>query len=240
LLVDGATRVLVDVGCGEKLAEKYGQKFADKFTDIYKLDRTKNSIEKSLAVHGVGFADITHVILTHLHFDHAGGATIWSEGKLRPTFPKAKYFVQRRNLETAKNPNVREKASYFKENFEPLLEAGCLTLLDGDGAEILPDISVRSTFGHTEAQQLVRVGTQKPGDCIIYGGDIIPTSSHIKLPFVMGYDLQPLVIIEEKRKILTELAAQDGVIFFEHDPKIAAARVKAEGSDFVLKEAVTL
>lgn len=240
LLISNDRKVLVDVGCGETLVEKYGEKFATKFVDMYKLDRSKNSIEASLRSHGLKFADITDVILTHLHFDHAGGATVFRNGKLNPTFPNATYYVQKQNLETAQNPNVREKASYFKENFEPLLEAGCLKVLDGDVKDLLPGIDVFVTFGHTEAQQLVRAGTARAKDSIIYGGDIIPTSSHIRLPFVMGYDLQPLVIIDEKRKILEELATTQGALFFEHDPHLSAARVRKEEKDFALAEPVAL
>ncbi len=240
LLLSDDMKILVDVGYGEKLKEKYGEKFADKFVSMYKVDRSKNSIEKSLARYQLKYEDITHVILTHLHFDHAGGATIWRDGKLQPTFPNAKYYVQKRNLETAQHPNVREKASYFKENFEPLIEAGCLELIDGDKENLLPDISVICTFGHTDAQQLVKVGTNKPGDSIVYGGDIIPTSSHVKLPFVMGYDLHPLTIIEEKKKILEQLSQNGGMVFFEHDPYMDAARVSFDGKDFQVTEKIML
>lgn len=241
LLLQGhGKNILVDVGCGEKLAEKYGEKFANKFADMYKLDRTKNSIEKSLKRHSLGFEDITDVILTHLHFDHAGGATIFDDGKLVPTFSKARYHLQKQNLETAQNPHPREKASYFKQNFEPLLEAGCLELIDGDQEEILPEIGVISTFGHTQAQQLVTVGKKGTADYLVYGGDIIPTSSHVRIPFIMGYDLQPLVIIEEKKKILQELSESGGVLFFEHDPYMDGARVHHDGKDFAVKEKLSL
>jgi len=237
LLVSAKHKILVDVGCGESLVEKYGEKFAAKFIDMYKLDRTKNSMEASLKRLGFTYEDITHVILTHLHFDHAGGATIFRDGNLMPTFPKAKYFVQKRNLATARNPNVREKASYFKENFIPLEEAKCLEVLDGDIENLLPDISVFNTFGHTEAQQLVRVGPAA-APLLIYGGDIVPTSSHVRLPFVMGYDLQPLVIIEEKKKFLTSLAQSKGIVFFEHDPFMDGARVQQDGADFTVSEKI--
>lgn len=226
--------ILVDVGLGENLKEKYGEKFALKFADMYKFDQSKNSLSKNLKKLGLGPNDITHVILTHLHFDHAGGATDFQNGKLVPTFPKAKYFVQRKNLATAQNPNAREKASYLKENFEPLVSAGVLELLDGDVENLLPEVSVFSTFGHTEAQQLVKVGNFD----LVYGGDIIPTSSHIRGPFVMGYDLHPLVIMEEKKKILSQVAEHKGMVFFEHDPFMVAARVELHGNDFQVSEKV--
>src|SRR5207244_884541 len=105
---------------GRDFIEKYGPKLGAKFAEIYAVEENGTSLEKSLRGHGLGVEKITHVILTHLHFDHAGGATCWRDGKIAPTFPNAKYFVQKSNLETARRPNIREKASYFAANFEPL------------------------------------------------------------------------------------------------------------------------
>lgn len=238
LLVSDKHKILVDVGLGELLKEKYGEKFALKFEDMYKFSQEKHSLSQSLRKLNIKEEEITDVILTHLHFDHAGGATIWRDGKLQPTFKNARYYIQRKNLEVAKNPNVREKASYFKENFEALIEAGCLKLLDGDVENLLPDVSVFVTNGHTEAQQLVRVGKANSSDSLVYCGDIIPTSSHVRGPFIMGYDLNPLLIIEEKSKVLETAAANNSLLFFEHDPYMDAARITKQGNDFAVSEKV--
>lgn len=238
LLISPEHKVLVDVGLGEKLSEKYGEKFATKFNDMYKLDQSKFSLTKSLKNYDLNPEDITDVILTHLHFDHAGGATVWKDGKLVPTFPNARYYIQKRNLEVAQNPNLREKASYFKENFEALVEADCLTLLEGNKENLLPGISVFVTNGHTEAQQLVRVGKEGSPESLFYGGDIIPTSTHVRLPFVMGYDLNPLLVISEKNEILKKASSSGGLVFFEHDPYMDAARISANGTDYSVIEKV--
>jgi glyoxylase-like metal-dependent hydrolase (beta-lactamase superfamily II) len=151
LLISDQKKILVDVGLGEKLTEKYGEKFANKFKEMYKWDQSKYSLSKSLHSLGLKEEDITDVILTHLHFDHAGGATIWRNGKLEPTFINAQYYIQSKNLEIARAPNVREKASYFKENFIPLEESGRLKLLNGDVENLLPNVSVFVTNGHTSS-----------------------------------------------------------------------------------------
>ena len=237
LLVSSKKKILVDVGLGGDFVEKYGEKLGSKFAEIYGVTSSRDSLEKSLQRHGLGCNDITDVILTHLHFDHAGGATKWENGKLVPTFPKAQYYVQSQNLEAARTPNLREKASYLPANFQPLVEAGRLKLLDG-GQELFPGVRVFVTNGHTQGQQLVEVSDG--GTSLIYCGDIIPTSSHVRLPFVMGYDLNPLLVIEEKRQILQRLAGKNGYIYFEHDPHCDAASVEGSGDDFRLKERLLL
>ncbi|MBK9294962.1 MAG: MBL fold metallo-hydrolase [Oligoflexia bacterium] len=237
LLISDKHKILVDVGLGDKLSEKYGEKFGQKFKEMYKWDQSKNTLTNSLKKHSLMLEDITDVILTHLHFDHAGGATTVENGELVPTFKNAKYYVQKKNLETAQNPNLREKASYFKENFEPLLENKVLNLLEGDVKNLLPQVSVFVTNGHTQAQQLVKIGEQNP---LIYCGDIIPTSTHVRLPFVMGYDLDPLLVIKEKQQILEGIASENGFVFFEHDPYMDAAKIVKVGSDFNVSEKVML
>ncbi len=240
LLISKNHKILVDAGLGETLPEKYGEKFAQKFVDMYKLDQTENSLTTSLNLHGLNVTDITDVILTHLHFDHAGGATVWRDGKLQPTFPNAQYYIQKKNLETAQTPNLREKASYFKQNYEALIEVGVLKIIDGNVDDLLPGVDVFVSNGHTIGQQLVRVRGDVLSETLIYGGDIIATSSHIRGPFVMGYDLNPLLVIEEKAQILEELAHKNGMIFFEHDPFMEAARVSKVEKDFAFKEKVSL
>ena len=222
--------VLIDCGIGGDFVEKYGDKLGPKFAEQYSVDSDTVSLESSLLKRGLTTDDITDVILTHLHFDHAGGATRFRDGGLKPTFNKAKYFVQSANLKTASAPNRRERASYFAANFQPLLEAGALIQLDGPVENLLPGISVGVSNGHTEGQQYVRIsdGTST----LYYCGDVIPTSSHVRLAWVMGYDLRPLDLIEEKAALLKSATAENAYLFFEHDPYMDVATVASDRADF--------
>lgn len=229
-----ARTILIDTGIGGDFNEKYGDKIGPKFAEIYAVDSGATSLEKSLATLNLTASDITDVVLTHLHFDHAGAAVSWRDGALRPTFPNAKYYVQKQNLETARNPNRRERASYFANNFEPLVSAGVLQILDGPVENLLPGVSVGLSHGHTSGHQYVRIsdGTTT----LYYCGDVIPTSSHVRLPWVMGYDLRPLDLIDEKAKLLDAAAKENAYLFFEHDPYLDAAQVKADRGDFTVTE----
>lgn len=233
----GHRRILIDCGIGGDFIAKYGEKLGSKFAEMYAVSEG-NSIEKNLNSLGISAGDITDVILTHLHFDHAGGATCERNGRLVPTFPNAKYYIQRANLETARHPNMREKASYFAPNFQPLIDAGVLTVLDGDQENLLPGVSVKVTNGHTQGQQTVRVSDDN--STLVYCGDLIPTSTHVRLAWVMGYDLQPLTLIEEKKEVLTPAAQNGWYLFFEHDPYLDAVQVEEKKGDFAVKERLTL
>jgi glyoxylase-like metal-dependent hydrolase (beta-lactamase superfamily II) len=239
LLLDGGPgkRILIDCGIGGDFVAKYGEKLGQKFAEMYSVS-AESSVEKSLNAHGLTTKDIDHVILTHLHFDHCGGATKFDGAKLVPTFENAQYYVQRENYETAMKPNIREKASYYSANFEPLREAGVLQFLEGRVDNLLPGISVLTTNGHTHMQQVVKVSLG--GDTLLYCGDLIPTSSHVRLAWVMGYDLEPLTLIEEKRELLTQAARENWTLFFEHDPYADAARVEEAKGDFTVRERLTL
>ena len=161
----------------------------------------------------------------------AAGAS--RDGKLVPTFENAQYYVQRANLETAQTPNRRERASYYAANFEPLIEAGVLKILDGPVVDLLPGISVGISDGHTLGQQYVRVSDGKT--TLYYCGDVIPTSSHVRLPWVMGYDLRPLDLIDEKAKLLEQAARESAYLFFEHDPYLDVTQVVADRGDFAVQ-----
>ena len=234
LLKSKDRKILIDCGNGGDFTAKYGEKLGPKFAEMYNIDPEGPSLAKSLRAHGLTEGDITDVILTHLHFDHAGGSTIEKNGELVPTFPKAKYYVQRENLETAKKPNIREKASYFPSNYEPLIKAGVLEILDGDRSDLLPQISVITSQGHTRGQQMVKISDGSTS--LLYCGDVVPTSSHVRLAWVMGYDLDPLRLIEEKTKILGQAAEGGWYLYFEHDPYCDAAQITRQGSDFAVKE----
>ncbi|MGH1469120.1 MAG: MBL fold metallo-hydrolase [Bdellovibrionales bacterium] len=236
LLESDDHKILIDTGLGGDFVEKYGPKLGPKFSKMYSIPAgEKSGIEKALEKLNLQTSDITNVILTHLHFDHTGGSTKVRDGKLTPTFENAEYFIQKDNLETALNPNLREKASYYKCNFEILAEKGMLTLLEGN-QEILPNISFSISNGHTKGQQNVWVEDDE--NSLLYCADLIPTATHIRLPWVMGYDLNPLLLIEEKKTELQKALNKNSFLFFEHDPYCSAAQIKASenGSDFRLKE----
>lgn len=234
LLKSPKRNVLIDTGNGSDFIAKYGEKLGGKFSQMYGVDSSGTSLLGSLKKHGLKPEEIHDVILTHLHFDHAGGATTEKNGELVPTFPRATYHVQKRNLGTATQPNIREKASYLSANFEPLIKSGVLNLVDGPCENLLPQISVLLSDGHTQAHQMVKVSDGKT--TLLYCGDVIPTSSHVRLAWVMGYDLEPLKLIEEKQAILTQAVRDHWYLYFEHDPYCDAAQVSANGDDFAVEK----
>jgi glyoxylase-like metal-dependent hydrolase (beta-lactamase superfamily II) len=228
LLIEGeGRRILVDDGVGDKLDAK--------LLDIYAVERGEHSLERSLEALGLTVADVTDVVLTHLHFDHAGGSTRRDGERLVPRFPRARYHVQRRNWENALRPNPRERASYMRENFLPLMEAGVVTLVDGARSE-WPGIEIVTAEGHTRGQQLVRVSG--PEGALYFVADLIPTAAHVRIPYVMGYDVAAIETMDEKRRLLERATAERAWILLEHDPAIAAARPIAEGDDFAWAERV--
>lgn len=224
LLVGHGRRILVDVGMGEK--------FSAKLMDIYAVETTP-TLEQSLLAIGVEPASITDVVLTHLHFDHAGGATVRTPSGLAPRFPGARWYVQRRNWENAHAPNHRERASYMPENFDALEAAGILELWDGPQAP-WPGVSILTAEGHTRGQQLLRV--EGGGEVVYFVADLIPTAAHVRIPFVMGYDMACIETMEEKRTLLARAASERAWICLEHDPVIALAKPVAVDDDFAFDE----
>ncbi|HEY6866414.1 MAG TPA: MBL fold metallo-hydrolase, partial [Candidatus Eisenbacteria bacterium] len=228
LLVEGrGRRILVDDGVGDK--------FPPKLADIYRVELGEHSLEHALAGAGLGVADVTDVVLTHLHFDHAGGSTARNGDRVVPRMPRARYHVQRRNLENARHPNPRERASYLPENFESLAEATVLTTWDGPRSP-WPGFELFTADGHTRGQQLVRISGRE--GTLYFVADLIPTASHVRIPFVMGYDVAAIETMEEKRELLQRAATEGAWICLEHDPEIALARPVAEGEDFAWGETV--
>ena len=214
LLINGNRKILIDTGMGNK--------WSDKEKNIYDIKQDELSPEKGLKKLNLSPDDITDVILTHLHFDHTGGSTKIENDKLLPAFPNAKYFVQKKNYEWALNPSFKDKGSYLKDNFVPLMEEGVLNLIDG-GQFFDDEIEFIVINGHTFSQQLIKISDSS--NTLLYCGDLFPTASHIPLPYVMGYDLQPLVTIEEKKNILAKAVDENWKLFFEHDPVTAFATV---------------
>lgn len=228
LLLEGeGRRILVDDGVGDKFAPRFGE--------IFRIELEPHTLERSLADLGLTTDDVTDVVLTHLHFDHAGGSTRRAGDRLVPRLPRARYHVQRRNWENALAPNPRERASYLTENFVPLEEAGVLTLWDGPQRP-WPGIELFTADGHTRGQQLVRVSGG--GETLYFVADLIPTASHVRIPFVMGYDVAAIETMAEKRALLERAAGEGAWICIEHDPVVALARPKVEGDDFAWREAV--
>jgi len=224
LLTNGNRKILIDTGMGDKWDEKS--------KSIYAVDQS-NSLEGSLSEMNLKPEDITDVILTHLHFDHTGGSTKIENQKLIPTFPNAKYYVQKKNYEWAVYPSDRDKGSYLKNNFQPLMEEGVLIFIDGE-EKFDDEIEIVIINGHTFAQQLIKISDSS--NTILYCADLFPTTSHIPIPYVMAYDLQPLVTVEEKKKILAKAIEKNWKIFFEHDPETALATVMKDEKGFRVNE----
>jgi glyoxylase-like metal-dependent hydrolase (beta-lactamase superfamily II) len=232
LAVDEAARrvILVDDGLGEKWDARRA--------DIYGIDRAAGGIARGLAAAGLEPRDITDVVLTHLHFDHVGGTTRRGPGgALELAFPNATFHVQRRHWQWAHAPAEKDAGSYLAEDFALLEHAGRLHLVEGEG-ELFPDLEIIVSEGHTVAQQLPRF--HAAGTHLTHAGDVIPTRAHVRVPWVMAYDLYPLTTIEEKKMLLAEALEDDGILFFGHDPDLAACRLHEEDGHPAFREAVEL
>ena len=223
LLIEGeGRRILVDTGIGTK--------FDDKFAAIYGVDHSEASLHGSLDDAGLTADDITDVVLTHLHFDHAGGCTKQTDDGIVPAFPNATYHVQRDHWSAAHAPNLREKNSFLRHNFDPLEDAGQLNLLDGPQT-LWPGIDVILVNGHTEAQQMVKI-SDGAADTLLYAADLVPTTAHVPPVWNMGFDIRPLVTIDEKHTHLKRAADEGWTLFFEHDPAIEIADIERTGRGF--------
>jgi glyoxylase-like metal-dependent hydrolase (beta-lactamase superfamily II) len=230
LIVADNRRILIDCGIGDKQSEKF---FSNYFLN------GEDSLERSLAAQGFTTDDITDVILTHLHFDHAGGAIRWNTDRSGyiPTFKNATYHTSRQQWEWGTSPNNREKASFLKENILPIGETGRLNLIEGE-VELFPGISVRIFNGHTDGQviPLIRYGDKT----LVYMADLLPSTAHIPLPYVMSYDTRPLITLTEKEAFLVEAARNGYILFFEHDIQNECCTVQETDKGVRLKETFPL
>ncbi len=209
LIEDDNRRILVDTGLGNKQDAKF---FGHYFL------HGDDSLDKSLAKHGFHRDDITDVFLTHLHFDHCGGAINIENNKMVPAFPNAIYWSNERHWQWAIKPNDREKASFLKENIQPIQDSGKLKFLEVmDGIKFTPNITLRFAFGHTDAMMLPEIHNYK-GKTVVYMADLLPSIGHIPIPYVMAYDMFPLTTIQEKKAFLQEAQQHNYILFFEHDP----------------------
>lgn len=215
LIETGERKILVDTGLGDKQDDKFRSYFHP---------HGDHTLLGSLAAKGLQPEDITDVLLTHLHFDHVGGAVRYDEsGNLVPTFPNAVYWSTEPHWQWAMEPNPREKASFLKENFVPLQEQGQLQFIDWQKEDVpwLDDIHIRFVNGHTEAMMLPII--QKDGQQLVYCADLLPSSFHVRMPYVMAYDVRPLDTLREKGTLLEQAAAENWLLCFEHDPTTGAA-----------------
>ena len=208
LVEDGNRLILIDNGNGDKQSES--------FFKHYYLNGD-DTLEKSLNKHGFNFDDITDVFLSHLHFDHCGGSIKWNKERTcyETTFKNAIYWSNEQHWECATKPNAREKASFLKENILPVKESGQLKFTH-DGEEIYPGFKVKYVNGHTDGMMIPHINVN--GRIVVFVADLLPSTAHIPLPFVMGYDTRPLITMEEKEVFLNEAVEKDYVLFFEHDP----------------------
>lgn len=216
----GQRNILIDTGLGNKQDEKFRAHF---------LPHGEENLFASLQNAGMKREDITDVFLTHLHFDHCGGA-LWKNettGQVEAAFPNATYWSNQRHFDWAMQPNEREKASFLKENFLPLLQEDRLRMLPvKQNTLFVKDFRVRFAFGHTEAMMVPVI--RHTGGTLVYCADLMPSQWHISMPFVMAYDIRPLITLQEKRRLLTEAVAKKQTLFFEHDPSASCGRVKAD------------
>ena len=227
LLIESAgRRILVDTGNGDKLSPK--------LKDIYGIDHDR-SICVALAEIGVEPRSIDVVVFTHLHFDHAGGATRSQGPALVPVFSRARHIVQRAELEAARSPHERNRASYVAANFEPLATAGLLEIIDG-AAQIAPGVSVVPTPGHSHGHQSVLVDG---GDGqALFCGDVMPTSVHVRLPFIMAYDLDVEATLRSKQYIHQRAIDEGWLVLFDHDRRHGAFLTRDDSNNAITAELV--
>jgi methylmalonyl-CoA epimerase len=215
LIVRGARTMIIDAGVGDKENAK--------FTEIYGLDRARH-LDHTLADAGLSVEDVDIVLATHLHFDHAGGFTSRDRtGRVRPRFPRAQYVVRRGEWEDATHPNERNRASYLADNYVPLADAGVLQLVDDDQT-IMPGVKVRRTGGHTMHHQMVII--ESGGKAAAFAAELIPTTAHLPNAWIMSYDLYPMDTLAAKDPFVREAIDRDMLVFFEHDPSIAAGYLR--------------
>jgi glyoxylase-like metal-dependent hydrolase (beta-lactamase superfamily II) len=227
LLIEDANRlILVDNGIGNKQDAK--------FFSYYYLHGGE-TLDKSLSKYGFNHDDITDVFLTHLHFDHCGGSIVRERDKLVPAFKNAVYWSNERHWQTATQPNEREKASFLKENILPIKDSGQLKFVSPKGSDsgslyppmpfqLTENVSIRVVDGHTTAMMLPQINYN--GKTIVYMADLLPSQGHIPLPYIMAYDMQPLITLQEKKSFLKEGVENDYILFFEHDPNFECCNLQ--------------
>ena len=229
LLVSDEKKILIDTGNGTKWEEKYKQ--------IYDINTDQYNIEKSLGKYGFNSEQITDVICTHMHFDHIGGNTKIKSGEVVPTFPNAKYWISEENWKLANHPSQKDAGSFIEHDWKVLAENQMIEIIDGR-EPFIEGIETFVTHGHTPGllHPIVSDGSNK----LFYGADIFPMVAHIPIPWVMAYDVQPVVTMEEKQKLLQKMEREDWILFFEHDPHIQACTVHRDGKHYKLNKEIKI
>ena len=229
LLCSDEKKILIDTGNGTKWEEKY--------RDIYNIDTSRYNIENSLTKYGFSADDITDIINTHLHFDHAGGNTKIDDGSIVPTFPNAKYWVTKEHWELANHPSQKDSGSFIEHDWKVLAENGMIETVNGN-EPFIKGIDSYITQGHTAGllHPMISDGTKT----LFYGADIFPLAAHISIPWVMAYDVQPVVTMKEKEVLLPKMQDEEWILFLEHDPNIQACTVHQDGKHFKMNESVLI
>jgi len=225
----GERVILVDTGIGDR--------WADKQKKIFAIDREPDHLLRRLDELGVAPEDVTDVVLTHLHFDHTGGTVRERDGMLEPTFPKAEHWVQEKHWRWAHQPSERDRASFRADDFHLLEDAGLLRLANGR-EEILPGVHVHPVHGHTPGQQVVEFHTGE--GVVAYVGDLLPLASQLRVPWIMGFDLNPLLTLEEKKQYLSRALEENYLLVFEHDVDVECCHVGYEDGHFRAEGPYTL
>lgn len=227
LIEDGHKLILVDTGMGDKQDAKW---------QSYYYRHGKGELVKSIRAKGYSENDVTDVILSHLHFDHCGGAVKWNfdRTKFEMTFPNAKYWSHSEHFESAIHPNAREKSTFFRDNILPIQQANQLFFVDKVDEKPFQNIDFLMADGHTEKMLMPTISYQNKQ--IIFVADTIPSHAHIPIPYVMGYDINPLITMKEKEDLLIQAVDNEWILFFDHDPLYDCATVQKTEKGFSLKE----
>ena len=226
----GKERILIETGIGDK--------WSDKHQTMYGIERQRSFGDSLRAVTGVGPNDITIVINTHLHFDHAGGnTTMDNSGKAVPQFPNARYYISQAEMEHAEAPSERDRASYFSENWQPLRASGQLEMKPAN-YEVVPGLKMETHPGHNRSMQCWRL--EQEGQTMFGFADLVPMRAHVPFAWVMGYDLYPVETVEAKKRLLPQAAREGWTCLFYHDPDEPLGRIveregklSAESNEFV-------
>ena len=229
LLCSDERKILIDTGNGTKWEEKY--------REIYNIDTSRYNIDNSLTKYGFNADDITDIICTHLHFDHAGGNTKIDDGTIVPTFPNAKYWVTKEHWDLANHPSQKDSGSFIEHDWKVLAENGMIETVNGN-EPFIKGIDSYITQGHTAGllHPMISDGTKT----LFYGADIFPLAAHISIPWVMAYDVQPVVTMKEKEILLPKMQDEEWILFLEHDPNIQACTVHQDGKHFKMNESVLI